>query len=476
MTPRERLTRIAVVFTTLLLPIAAFLPIAMATFLLVAVATRAAAQTASDSVPARTASDSTPAKAASDSVPAQTTSDSTAAQTASDSTPEPPGYAPEPPAITKGLDWFNAKVNLNQSGGPHDGFYPEFGNMVTGAGWISGGPGYRHQLWDGRARFDVSASVSWRLYRAVQGRFELPRLANDHLTIGAQAMYQDLQQVNFFGVGNDSLKANRSGYRLNDTDIFGYAAVRPGPDWLSMNGRFGWIHQPTLSTMTGWSVSYPNTLRIFTDDTAPGLTQPSSFWHGDASIEVDTRDHTGHPTRGGLYRGTFARYTDRTYGKYSFERYEIEGAQYIPVVENNWVIGLHGWGVFSQTSGGNSVPFYLMPSLGGGNTLRGYIDYRFHDRDMEVFNVESRWGLWTHLDAAVFFDTGKVAPRAGDLDFNHMKRSYGFGFRVHNRQSTIVRMDIGHSVEGWRIFIKLHDPFHRETMSGGRASVIPFVP
>src|SRR5262249_9816889 len=153
---------------------------------------------------------------------------------------------------------------------------------------------------------------------------------------------------------------------------------------------------------------------------------------------------------------TFTGYNDRTYGKYSFERYEVEGAHYLPILDPNWVIGLHGWGVFSQTSGGNSVPFYLMPSLGGGNTLRGYHDYRFHDRNMEVFNVESRWGLFTHLDAAVFFDTGKVAPRAGDLDFNHMKRSYGFGFRVHNRQSTIVRMDIGHSVEGWRIFFKLH--------------------
>jgi hypothetical protein len=35
----------------------------------------------------------------------------------------------------------------------------------------------------------------------------------------------------------------------------------------------------------------------------------------------------------------------------------------------------------------NTVPFYLLPSLGGKNTLRGYYDYRFHDRNMEVFNA-----------------------------------------------------------------------------------------
>jgi outer membrane protein assembly factor BamA len=122
------------------------------------------------------------------------------------------------------------------------------------------------------------------------------------------------------------------------------------------------------------------------------------------------------------------------------------------------------------------VPFYLLPSLGGKNTLRGYYDYRFHDRDMEVLNAESRWGLFTHLDAAVFFDAGKVASQASDLDFSHMRTSYGFGFRVHTRQSTVGRVDLGHSQEGWRVVFKFSDPFKRSTLSGGRTEVIPFVP
>ncbi len=59
---------------------------------------------------------------------------------------------------------------------------------------------------------------------------------------------------------------------------------------------------------------------------------------------------------------------------------------------------------------GNQVPFYLLPSLGGNNTLRSYDDYRFHDQNLAVVNVESRWGLWTHLDVALFLDAGNVAP------------------------------------------------------------------
>jgi len=140
-----------------------------------------------------------------------------------------------------------------------------------------------------------------------QGRFEFPHLAKDHLTVGSQVIYQDLLQVNYFGLGNNSLESNRSGYRLDETDVLGYATVRTTP-WLSVSGRFGWIHQAELSTMTGWSVTYPNTLAVFSDATAPGLSQQPAFLHGDVSVAADTRDYRGHPTRGGLYRVTAASY------------------------------------------------------------------------------------------------------------------------------------------------------------------------
>jgi outer membrane protein assembly factor BamA len=215
---------------------------------------------------------------------------------------------------------------------------------------------------------------------------------------------------------------------------------------------------------------------VFSDDTAPGLSQQPAFLHGDVSVAADTRDYPGHPTRGGLYRVTAASYADRNYGKYSFRRYEAEAAQFVPLVADKWILALHAWEVFSDTSSGNTVPFYLLPSLGGKNTLRGYYDYRFHDRDMQVFNAESRWALFTHLDLAVFADAGKVAPVASDLDLKHMKTSYGAGLRVHSRTSTLARLDVGHGTEGWRVVFKINDPFRRSTLSGGRTEVIPFVP
>jgi outer membrane protein assembly factor BamA len=129
--------------------------------------------------------------------------------------------------------------------------------------------------------------------------------------------------------------------------------------------------------------------------------------------------------------------------------------------------------VFSDSSAGNAVPFYLLPSLGGQNTLRGYDNYRFHDRNMLVASAESRWALTSHVDAAVFFDAGNVAARARDLNLD--KTSYGAGIRVHTRTATLGRLDFGHSREGWRVWFKLDDPFrlHRRSQL---EEIVPFVP
>ena len=128
-------------------------------------------------------------------------------------------------------------------------------------------------------------------------------------------------------------------------------------------------------------------------------------------MEADTRDYPSRPTRGGLYRAAAQAFGDRDLDQFSFRRYEAEGLQIVPIFAERWWIGVHGWSVFSDTSAGNSVPFYMLPSLGGANTLRGYDDYRFHDRNMLVVNVESRWALLKHVDLALFGDAGNVGAR-----------------------------------------------------------------
>jgi hypothetical protein len=277
-------------------------------------------------------------------------------------------------------------------------------------------------------------------------------------------------------LGNNSQQSDRSAYRFRNFDVVGFGRVRAKP-WLSIDGRVGWIPSPDLLALSGpRRVNLPSTIRVFGDAGAPGISTQPAFVHSDVSIIASVLDHPNHPTSGGLYRATASAYADQGAGAYSFRRYEIEAAQFIPLGTRRWVLGAHGWAVFSDTSAGRSVPFYLMPSLGGTNTLRGYFNYRFHDNDLQNINIESRVALLTHMDLAVFADEGKVAPDASHLGFRHARTSYGAGLRFHNATSTLLRIDAGHSVEGWRVFFRVSDSFSRSRPASGRGAVVPFVP
>jgi hypothetical protein len=384
---------------------------------------------------------------------------------------EPVGFISEPQFIANAID-FGART-IGDGSGMKSGFYPEMSNMPTGSGWISGGPGYRRWLFGDRALVDASAAYSWRGYKMAQTRVEVTNLFRSRLAVGSQARWQDLTQVTYFGEGPETPETDRSEYRLKSLNVVGYGIVRPA-QWLSITGRAGWLRNPTLLSSAGtFKRGNPETSDVFANDAVFTLAEQPAYIHSDVSIAADTRDYRSHPTNGGLYRAAWANYSDRDAGMFSFNRYEAEAAHFIPVANARLVFALRGWLVGSDTASGQSVPFYLEPSLGGHNTLRSYADYRFHDRNLAVVNAESRVALFTHVDAALFVDAGNVAPRFADLDL--AKRSYGVGLRVHSQRATFARFDVAHGAEGWRFLLRMNDPLHLSRLSK-RMATLPFVP
>ena len=211
---------------------------------------------------------------------------------------------------------------------------------------------------------------------------------------------------------------------------------------------------------------------VFSGDPVFTMAVQPSFAYRDVSVTVDTRDHRGHPTTGGLYRVAWTGFTDQDHGTFSVRRSEAEATHFIPLSRSPVVLALHGWLAASDTAADATVPFYLQPSLGGHNTLRAYTDYRFHDRNLLVVNLEARVALFTHLEAAVFADAGNVAARVSDLNLD--KRSNGVGWRLNAREWTLARFDVAHGAEGWRFLARLNDPLQLSRLT--RLAPAPFVP
>jgi hemolysin activation/secretion protein len=99
-----------------------------------------------------------------------------------------------------------------------------------------------------------------------------------------------------------------------------------------------------------------------------------------------------------------------------------------------------------------------MPTLGGNETLRGFRAYRFRAPHAMLLQGEYRFEVWSGLDAALFYDTGKVAMSRKDLDFDGLESDYGFGFRFNTDNGMILRID---SAFGSR------DGAHRWVVLGG---------
>lgn len=360
---------------------------------------------------------------------------------------EPLGLIAEPAGLTRAAIFADRHFG---KGDITNGFYINRAKMIPGAGWLAAGPGYRHWYKEDSVFVDGSASVSIRGYKQAQGRLELPQLLRSRLALGTEVRWQDYPKVQYFGAGPGTLEGARTEYRLRTQNVVGYATLRP-LRWFDVNAEIGWL-KPELP--------------------ARSVAEPE-FMHGLVSLTADGRDFPGHPTRGILLRVAASRYEDRGTGAYSFDRYESEVAGFLPLAGSRVVLALRGWVVASETGPGQTVPFYLLPSLGGGNSLRSYVDYRFHDRNMAVANAELRIAMMTHMDLALFADAGNVAAERRDLDLE--KRSYGAGLRLHTRRETFAMVDVARGDEGWRVLFRLTDPLALTRLSR-RTATAPFVP
>ena len=396
------------------------------------------------------------------------------APAAQPSSPPADAYFPEPEFISNPV---NRAINLFGEGDDtqKNGFYPEFSNMNTGAGWISVGPGYRRYVFNDRVVLDGSAAVSWHLYTMLQGRIEAPSLFDDRLTAGVQSMWQDQTQVNYFGPGPDSLEEDRSQYRLTETDTVGYATYH-ATDKIDVDGGFGLLYHPNPDSASGtFKPDLPNTLVLFAGQ--PGTVGPQpNFLHGEAALTYDSRDHKNHPTSGSLYRAALTSYWDQgsgVSGDFSYREYQAEGLRIVPITGKRWLLALRGWLVLTGIPSGNEIPIYLQPSIGGNNTLRSYHSYRFHGDNALTVNAESRWAIFEHVDLAAFVDAGDVGGSFSDLNLD--KRSYGGGVRLHSTKLTLARADVAWGGDGWAVWVRTTDPLRLGRISR-RIADVPFAP
>jgi surface antigen Omp85-like protein len=384
----------------------------------------------------------------------------------------------QPSGTEKALYWvekggFQESAQFNIKG-----FYPRFSSLSTGSGLAPGVRYWKPEIKGTPLDFQLAGAISLKGYELYELQFGKVERKSAEFFLGANNWggfsgatrmaavepsyylyldihYRHFPQEDFFGIGPDSLLTDRTDYLLRDA-TFDVAAGYQFNRYIGGGLRVGYMR---VRTAGGTDQRFPDIDQTFNSATAPGLTEPADYLHLGSSLFIDYRDRPGNPHSGGLVGIAFNRFNDRNQNLFDFNRLVFDARQYLPLGSNQRVAAFRFFTSMDDPGGSGQVPFYMMETLGGGETLRGFHEFRFRDRNVLYMSGEYRWEAWPALEFALFYDVGKVYPDSSDFNFDHLERSHGFGIRFKTPSSVFLRIEAATSREGRRIFFRFGHSF-----------------
>lgn len=332
------------------------------------------------------------------------------------------------------------------------GWFVSSGGLPPGGGF-SLGPGYRWWVGD-RSSFDVTAVASIKSYWRVEGAYRTRGLLQDHLDLELRAGTRVGPSIFYWGLGNDSSRDAKSSFygRQTGADILGHLRTVP---FLYLGGNVG-VEDWTTSPGKGGVRPVDD---VFDALTAPALGADPRYLRAGGYAAFDTRPSPSYSTSGTLLRVDYNSYRDTRDLPVDFDRIDLEVIQFLPILNANWVLAFHGLASTTTTPGDDVVPYFMMPHLGSGSTLRSFSSFRFRDRNRLLLTGEFRWRPNDFLDMALFYDAGKVAPSRRGLDLDGLQRSYGIGARFHSKWANVLRIELANGEEGLNLVFSTSQPF-----------------
>lgn len=321
------------------------------------------------------------------------------------------------------------------------GPYPVIDSVYQGGG-PTGGLGYRQYVGE-RTYVKVRGLYSTKHYRALEASLTSRGHQRGMVDMGLTASWLDAPEVAFFGLGAVNDDDVRGNYRLRQTAIGGELTARPRRPWVVGAAAAAEIYD--IGRGRG---SEPPIEQLYSAAEAPGLGLSPSYAHTTLTAGVDSRPAIGYARRGGSYQVLYHRY-DRS-GGYAFDRMDVDVVQHLPLLRETYIVS--GRVRLQATLGSDDVPYFLLPSLGGGRTLRAYSSWRFRDRHALLMQGEFRWAPNLHaVDMALFWDGGTVAPELSQLSAGRFRHDVGIGLRIHTSSATPIRVELARGDDGFKL-------------------------
>jgi hypothetical protein len=312
-----------------------------------------------------------------------------------------------------------------------------------------------------------------------------------------------LKTLNYFGPGQQSLESGRSVFGEQQT-LVGASAIYP----LSGVPGIGVLHPALVGGVTGRFVTIrpgssdkaPSIEQVYTDATAPGLSEQDPFVEFREGLRIKPSVAQGWLQFDYLVSAQQFRTSDET--RSSFTRWTVDLQHEIPLYRRvsstgprafngpnecaqasgssacppvQWSRnreGSIGFRIFltgSSVSNGDQVPFYFQPTLGGSDIngdqrLASYQDYRFRGPNLIMLQERLEHALWGPFGVYLLAEQGKVSADPGDLNLSDLVASTTVGLTLRAGGFPMVNLSFSWGGEGHHVIGSMN-----ATLLGGSA-------
>ncbi len=234
---------------------------------------------------------------------------------------------------------------------------------------------------------------------------------------------------NFYGIGNDTRQEDQTRLGQHRFKLNMEAEAKTGDFLLGL-----------VSGAFDYQFTNPNPDDIFnTDPQIQGKEGGASVYLG-PSVIFDTRNNNTYTTRGTIVTA----YLNAMQGLFSNNNYQgaFLNVEYSSFFSLSKQLVL-GFDIQEQSLMGGLSPFYLLPSLGSDEMMRGYYNGRFRDRNFIAGQTELRYRFNPRLGIVAFAATGEVFHDG--FSTHNLKPDWGGGVRYFFdvQKGLSIRFDYG---------------------------------
>ncbi len=330
-----------------------------------------------------------------------------------------------------------------------DGVHPAVSSSLVPGSGLAGGANFSiGQNLVGRpmrlsetadARFSANGSHSF------SGRLDITgsgnRADNRHNNASIVTTHQRLAELTYFGLGSSSSVDDESVFPLDRTVVGGVMEVPlPKGFWISGQLAGVWFHQSEVlgAPAPSTDVRFARGLGALALSTSTTYLRYGGGvrWHYPRNAVA-----SGYATElGGTVRG----YHETHDRGFSFALVELVWTNHYVVNRTLGSFSVSALSTLAAVPAGNSIPFYLQPTIGGTDlnglaVLRSFSNYRFRAPNRVAIVVEHENEIAGPIGSLIFADWGQVAQKASMFDAGRFHHSLGAGITVRLGNVTVLK-------------------------------------